>query len=135
MSDGTQLSAENSLQNVTQHVANEDPSTSMQTGVNPIPPPSLEVNKWIAVAESKTYTPDTFRRMNGSDIGLEWILSDENAMKEPIVVENSEGLGMKMPPKELTVRDIANEVGPDTPVEVIGVYHRYLYISTDDKHL
>jgi hypothetical protein len=42
---------------------------------------------------------------------------------------------MKMPPKELTVRDIANEVGPDTPVEVIGVYHRYLYVSTDDKHL
>ncbi len=30
---------------------------------------SAEVNKWIAIAESKKYTPDTFRRMNGSDIG------------------------------------------------------------------
>lgn len=127
MSDGTQPPAENSLQNATQQVANGDPSTSTQTGVNQSSPPPLEANKWIAVAESKTYTPDTFRRMNGSDIGLEWILSDENAMKEPIVVENPEGLGMKMPPKELTVRDVANEVGPDTPVEVIGVYQTAIF--------
>lgn len=83
---------------------------------------TVEVNKWIAIAESKTYSPDNFRRMNGSDIGLEWILRDENAMKEPIVVENPEGLGMKMPGKETTVRDIANEIGPDTHVEVIGEY-------------
>ncbi|KIM31038.1 hypothetical protein M408DRAFT_327932 [Serendipita vermifera MAFF 305830] len=82
---------------------------------------TLEVNKWIAIAESKKYAPDNFRRMNGSDIGLEWILRDESAMKEPIVVENPEGLGMKMPAKETTVRDIANEIGPDTHVEVIDV--------------
>ncbi|KAG8838410.1 JmjC domain-containing histone demethylation protein 1 [Serendipita sp. 411] len=86
----------------------------------PAPPSPPEVNKWIAIAESKKYSPDNFRRMNGSDIGMEWILRDESAMKEPIVIEAPEGLGMKMPPKEMTVRDVANEVGPDTHVEVIG---------------
>ena len=80
-----------------------------------------ELNKWIAIAEGKTYSPDNFRRMNGSDLGLEWTLRDENAMKEPIVIQTPDGLGMKMPPKETTVRDIANEVGPDVPLEVIGV--------------
>jgi hypothetical protein len=86
------------------------------------PTGTLEVNKWVAIAESRKYSPDTFKRLNGSDIGLEWILRDESAMKEPIVVEDPEGLGMKMPSKDLTVRDIANEVGPDTHLEVIGKY-------------
>jgi len=81
---------------------------------------NLDVNKWISIAESKQYAPDTFKRLVGSDIGLEWILRDETAMKEPIVIEDPEGLGMKMPSIDLTVRDIANEVGPDTHVEVIG---------------
>ncbi|PVG02717.1 hypothetical protein CPB86DRAFT_750518 [Serendipita vermifera] len=80
-----------------------------------------EINKWIAIAEGKTYSPDNFRRMNGSDIGMEWILRDESAMKEPIVIEDPEGLGMKMPSKDMTVRDVANQVGPDTHVEVIDV--------------
>jgi F-box/leucine-rich repeat protein 10/11 len=91
---------------------------------------TLEVNKWIAIAESKTYAPDTFKRLNGSDIGLEWILRDENAMKEPIVVEDSEGLGMKMPSKDLTVRDIANEVGPETHLEVIGMYRGWVELMS-----
>lgn len=123
MSDGTQPSAENVPQISTQPAANGEHSMSTQTNPNPNSHVPVEINKWIAIAESKNYAPDTFRRMNGSDIGLEWILSDENAMKEPIVVENPEGLGMKMPAKELTVRDVANEVGPDTPLEVIGMHH------------
>ena len=93
------------------------------------PTGTLELNKWIAIAESKKYSPDTFKRLNGSDIGLEWILRDENAMKEPIVVEDPEGLGMKMPSKDLTVRDIANEVGPDTHLEVIGKYREQLQLE------
>lgn len=80
-----------------------------------------ELNKWIAIADAKKYSPDHFQRMKGSDLGLEWTLRDENAMKEPIIIETPEGLGMKMPPKETTVRDIANELGPDVPLEVIDV--------------
>ncbi|KAG8795110.1 JmjC domain-containing histone demethylation protein 1, partial [Serendipita sp. 399] len=119
-----------------QPVAASDSATTPQASASaptttPAPVPSTatasallgppEVNKWIAIAESKKYSPDNFRRMNGSDIGMEWILRDETAMKEPIVIEVPDGLGMKMPPREMTVRDVANEVGPDTHVEVIDV--------------
>jgi hypothetical protein len=105
--------------------ATNQAASSSTPGPSGAPPngtshPTPEINKWIAIAESKTYSPDNFKRMNGSDIGMEWILRDESAMKEPIVIEDPEGLGMKMPGKELTVRDVANQVGPDTHVEVIG---------------
>lgn len=81
-------------------------------------PPDL--NKWITVAQSKPYKPDTFRRMKGYEVGQEWIYADPKAMTEPVVIEVPEGLGMNMPPKEYTIRDVAADVGPDTPLEVIG---------------
>ncbi|BGP71350.1 JmjC domain-containing histone demethylation protein 1 [Rhodotorula toruloides] len=40
-------------------------------------------------------------------------------MTEPFVVERPEGLGMEMPPPSTTVKDIAELVGPSTPLEVI----------------
>lgn len=116
MTDGTQPPTEAAPATT----ASESTPTATAGSVMATNSVPVELNKWIAIAESKKYSPDNFRRMNGSDIGLEWILSDENAMKEPIVVENPEGLGMKMPGKEMTVRDVATEVGPDTHVEVIG---------------
>ncbi|KAH9925328.1 uncharacterized protein B0H18DRAFT_1009704 [Fomitopsis serialis] len=42
-------------------------------------------------------------------------------MKEPIVIEAPEGLGMKMPLKSFTVEDVATVIGEDSPVEVIDV--------------
>lgn len=59
--------------------------------------------------------------MNGSDVGLEWLENDEDAMKEPVVIEDPEGLGMKMPDADFTVSDVADIVGHETPVEVIGM--------------
>lgn len=66
--------------------------------------------------------------MKGSDLGLEWLENDEDAMKEPIVVEDPEGLGMKMPDADFTVSDVADIVGHETPVEVIGmiIYSTYV---------
>lgn len=61
--------------------------------------------------------------MHGSDLSLSWVEEDETAMREPIVIENPDGLGMKMPSSNLTVDDIAKLVGEDTPVEVIGVFN------------
>jgi len=78
------------------------------------------LNKWITVAQSKPYKPDAFRRMKGYEVGQEWIYADPKALTEPVVIEVPEGLGMKMPPKEYTIRDVAADVGPDTPLEVIG---------------
>ena len=58
--------------------------------------------------------------MKGYEVGQEWIYTDPKAMTEPVVIELPDGLGMTMPPKEYTIRDVAADVGPDTPLEVIG---------------
>ncbi|RPD65805.1 Clavaminate synthase-like protein [Lentinus tigrinus ALCF2SS1-7] len=78
-------------------------------------------NRWLRMMEGKTIKKDPFRRMNGSEVGIEWLENDENAMKEPIVIESEEGLGMKMPPSSFTVNDVAESLSEDHPVEVIDV--------------
>lgn len=77
-------------------------------------------SRWIRILEDKVIKNGNFKRMNGSDVGLEWLDSDDSAMSEPILIENPEGLGMKMPPKDFTVNDVAALLGEDAPVEVIG---------------
>lgn len=59
--------------------------------------------------------------MKGSAVGLEWLENDDSAMREPFVVETPEGLGMKMPDEGFSVDDVAEIVGEDTLVEVIGI--------------
>ncbi len=68
----------------------------------------------------KTIKKDSFPRMHGNELNLDWLISNETAMTEPIIVEKVDGLGMKMPPDNITVADVAEIVGPDTPVEVMG---------------
>lgn len=69
--------------------------------------------------QGKLIKPDPFKRMEGSDVTLEWLDNDPTALTEPILIEKPDGLGMKMP-EELTVADVAEIVGEDTAVEVIG---------------
>ncbi len=69
--------------------------------------------------QGKVMKPDPFKRMQGGDVTLDWLQNDETAMKEPIVIEKPDGLGMKMP-EDITVSDVAEIVGENTPVEVIG---------------
>lgn len=76
--------------------------------------------RWLRVIQSKSIKSDQFKRMKGADVGIEWLENDESAMHEPIVIENPEGLGIKMPDPNCTVSDVANIVGRETPVEVIG---------------
>lgn len=80
--------------------------------------------------EGKDIRDDNFKRMKGSDVGLEWLENDETAMQEPIVVETPDGLGMKMPPEEFTVDDVAELVGEETPVEVIGMFVRLTMVCS-----
>jgi len=82
-------------------------------------------SRWLRVIQSKPIKDDNFRRMQGAEVGVEWFENDETAMREPIVVESPEGLGMKMPPHEFTVQDVADQIGHETPVEVIGEYVGY----------
>lgn len=65
-----------------------------------------------------------FRRVKGTDLAMSWLLEDESAMTEPILIDDDDALrslGMKMPSPTITIRQISNIVGPDTPVEVIDV--------------
>jgi F-box/leucine-rich repeat protein 10/11 len=74
--------------------------------------------------ESKTFSRDEFKRMGGSDLTEEWLYNDATAMTEPVIVERPDGLGMMMPPSSLTVPEIANILGQETPLEVIGLRSR-----------
>jgi len=69
---------------------------------------------------------DEFKRMKGADLTEEWLDNDPNALTEPIIIEKPDGLGIMMPQASLTVSEIADILGPETPVEVIGVYLRFL---------
>lgn len=81
--------------------------------------------------EGKPVKPHSFRRMKGNELTLEWLEQDETALREPVLIESPEGLGMKMPPKDFTVSDVAEAVGLDTPVEVIGApFLHCFHIST-----
>jgi F-box/leucine-rich repeat protein 10/11 len=66
--------------------------------------------------------------MRGSDLTEEWLESDPTAMTEPVIIEQPEGLGMMMPPTSLTVPEIANILGPETPLEVIGMQSQFIQI-------
>ena len=92
-------------------------------------------SKWMRLMQTKPIAPDKFQRMKGSDVGMGWLERDENAMKEPVVIEDPEGLGMQMPgwatsvagPSDFGVSDVARLVGGETPVEVIGEYPHPLF--------
>ena len=81
---------------------------------------STDGTKWLRVIETKDIKPDSFRRLKGSEVNSGWLEQDPEAFREPIVIESPEGLGMRMPNKDFTVADVAEIVGPQTPVEVIG---------------
>lgn len=69
--------------------------------------------------ENKEIKKDPFRRFKGGELE-EWLEQDDDALREPIVIEDPEGLGMSMPPNTLSVEDVAGYIGEGTPVEVIG---------------
>jgi F-box/leucine-rich repeat protein 10/11 len=76
-------------------------------------------NRWLRMLETKEIKKDPFKRLQGSELDS-WLEDDEDALREPIIIEQPEGLGMKMPPRDLTVEHVAEYIGEDTPLEVIG---------------
>lgn len=85
-------------------------------------------NRWMRILEGKTIKDDPFQRLKGNVVGLEWLTEDEGAMKEPIIIESPDGLGMKMPPNDFTVDDVVQLIGDSTPVEVIGLLCIYFRV-------
>ena len=78
-----------------------------------------DANRWIRMLETKEIKQDPFRRFNGNELE-DWLKQDDDALREPIVIETPEGLGMTMPPNTFSVEDVAQMIGEGTPVEVIG---------------
>ncbi|GAA6007354.1 [Histone H3]-lysine-36 demethylase [Rhodotorula paludigena] len=93
------------------------------------------VDRWIKTIDAREHSGqivDAFRaasdggggfRMfrDGRELakeGDEWVYG-EQGMMEPFVVEHEDGLGLQMPPRSITVKEVAELVGPKTPLEVI----------------
>ncbi|KAF9438462.1 JmjC domain-containing histone demethylation protein 1 [Entomortierella beljakovae] len=81
-------------------------------------------SKWRVLLDSHQFLPDKFERLNGNNLTLEWLRN--TGFRNPVIVNRdhdgtTDGLDMKMPPAKLTVDDIRDFVGPETPVEVIDV--------------
>ncbi|GAB5592786.1 JmjC domain-containing histone demethylation protein 1 [Umbelopsis nana] len=74
---------------------------------------------WEKIINSKQFTADPFKRYRGDQVSLDMIR--QNGLTEPIVFPDPAGLDLTMPPSDITVRDIADLVGGDTPVDVIDV--------------
>ena len=67
----------------------------------------------------RKFAPDRFKRMQGHELTKAW--AEETGCNEPVVIPQGSdaGMGMVMP-KDLTVSRVAELVGQDTKVEVIG---------------
>jgi F-box/leucine-rich repeat protein 10/11 len=76
--------------------------------------------RWVAIANSRPMKPHNFRRLKGEELNLDWVMSDPSAFLEPIIIESPDGLDMTMPNPSMTVRKVAEVVGTETPVEVMG---------------
>ncbi|RKP15109.1 hypothetical protein BJ684DRAFT_7523, partial [Piptocephalis cylindrospora] len=75
----------------------------------------------LEVLDTFSFTPDTFPRLQGTEVTMNWLRSSETPLNTPIIISSPEGLGMDMPPASLTARDVASMMGPQSSVEVMRV--------------
>ncbi|TKY88850.1 hypothetical protein EX895_002091 [Sporisorium graminicola] len=130
--------------------------------------PADPLGRWKSFLEAYDFEPDGFRRMHGHEWTIDWLLHDESALKQPVLVPATEDHlsratngngsvkpeadadpspwttkpskaykkklsksrlaprstsipGMVVPPPDMSIFDVANIIGHDTPVEVIDV--------------
>ncbi|KAI3483147.1 hypothetical protein L1887_53927 [Cichorium endivia] len=109
--------------------------------------PADPLGRWRNFLDTYDFEPDRFPRMQGHEWTLDWLLHDEHALRQPVLVpasetpastpvkrENDDAKGKKkggarlvprptsipgmvVPPAEMTIGDIADLIGHDTPVE------------------
>jgi hypothetical protein len=85
--------------------------------------------RWSRYLETKPIHKHAFQTMKGQDVSLTWLTNDEKAMTEPIIIEQPDGLGMKMPEPSFSVSDVAKLVGPQEKIEVLGELYS-LHLTT-----
>jgi hypothetical protein len=74
--------------------------------------------KWTRLLGSKVFKNAEFSKLKGSELTLDYLKTF--GFKEPLIVQEKEGLGLKMP-NGLTVRAVAESVGLETKVPVLQV--------------
>jgi hypothetical protein len=95
--------------------------TSLNQGdTNNILPDQHAYNAMFEGDSTRKFSADRFKRMKGSELTKAW--AEQTGCVEPVVIpkDMNEGLEMTMP-EDLTVRKVAELVGKDAKVEVIGI--------------
>ncbi|KAK2522799.1 hypothetical protein Q9233_010158 [Columba guinea] len=69
--------------------------------------------------KSKTYHGDFVHAMDGKDFTFEYV--QREALRVPLIFRNKDGLGIKMPDPDFTVRDVKLLVGSRRIVDVMDV--------------
>ncbi|KAJ3108839.1 JmjC domain-containing histone demethylation protein 1 [Phlyctochytrium planicorne] len=75
--------------------------------------------KFTKLLATKRFSPCKFPYVNGETVTLDWVR--KTGMREPIIVEESSGLDMRMPSNSITVNDVADMCGRDRIVEAMDV--------------
>ena len=65
----------------------------------------------MRILATKEIVEGSFKSYKGSDITEDWVFGNADAMLEPFVIESAEGLGMEMPPNDITISKISEIVG------------------------
>lgn len=95
-------------------------SPEPQAQAGPSKPSGSKSNPWKAVAESRPLTKTHFRKMKPEQLTVDWLENDPQAFMEPIFIDHAQGLDMKVLPSDIKISEIAELVGPDKPLDVIG---------------
>ena len=82
--------------------------------VNPLMDHEL---KWTHLLSSREFQPHSFQIMQGNDVTAQW--AKETGFRDPIIILEPDGLGLTMPPHELTVRQVAEACGLERTVQVL----------------
>ncbi|KAJ3400701.1 JmjC domain-containing histone demethylation protein 1 [Chytriomyces hyalinus] len=84
-------------------------------------------HKYAKLLRAKRFAPNRFPYVNGDTVSLEWLRC--TGMRDPFLIEDPEGLDMRMPPASLTVDQVADACGRDMIVEAMEV------LSQQDKQM
>ena len=61
--------------------------------------------KYTKMLQTKNIPVGNFKRLKGEELNLEYV--KQTGLRYPVIVEDPDGLGMKMPPSTLTVLSIS----------------------------
>ncbi|CAN0299410.1 unnamed protein product, partial [Hapterophycus canaliculatus] len=75
--------------------------------------------KFKRLLASKTFAAHDTKRIRGADLTAEW--AEECGFREPVIADDTTGMGLKVPDSSFTVADVAHVVGEDKAIRPIHV--------------